>query len=78
MQVTLSPWRGWSAGEAKRLGVRAQRVGQFVASTLPRLGAVRDQLLAVSVQFPPRTPNTDPHVVGGDAMYFWRLNPPTK
>ena len=75
VQASLSPWHVGMEGQPKRLAVRARTVGRFVAVGLPELGAVRNQVLSVFVRFPPKTPNADPHVEGGDAVYLWHLNP---
>lgn len=50
--------------------------GTLAVLTLPAPGDVSDRLLEVFVYFTPDRPATDPHVVGGSAVYLWRLNPP--
>jgi hypothetical protein len=75
IQATLAPWHSRSPDRPKSVAARVRTVDGFVALTLPRLGAIYDQVLAVFVQSPPRTPTKDPNVVGGDASYVWRLYP---
>lgn len=75
VRATLSPWRGWSAGEARTLSARRHRAGTLAVLRLGRIRNAQDQVLGISVTFPPKAATTNPHVVGGDATYFWRINP---
>jgi hypothetical protein len=71
----LAPWREHAGARPRPLGAQHSHRGRFEVFSLGRLGRVHNGVLSVFVTFPPRVPNSDPHVVGGDASYLWRINP---
>ena len=68
LEATVRPWPKQppvDASTARRLQAHGERQGAATLYTLEPIGAGREQLLMAAVRF----------AQGGDASYFWRLNP---